>query len=147
MTQKRDKKDLFESRALNALTDFLGNSEDLSNEELISELKAEGFDIDNLISRVESFVGNKIEESKRGWINEAHKQLERELRKIKSININIPSFNELKEKVRQIISDDPSFASAYFSNFTDLSEDDLRAIFIDFQKLKEIDEEQGSENE
>jgi hypothetical protein len=147
MTQKHDRKDLFESSALNALTDFLGDSEAQSNEEIIAELKAEGIAIDNLISKVESLVASNIEETKRGWINEAHKLLKHKQAKLNSINVEIPSFEELKAKVRQIISDDPEFANAYFSNFTELSEDDLKTIYIDFQKLKKIDEEQGSEDE
>lgn len=147
MSQKRDKKDLFESLELNVLTDFLGDAEGQSSEEICDELKAEGIDIDNIIMKVESFVASKIEESKRGWIKESNIKLDRELAKLKSINIEVPSYDKLKELVKQIISKDPEFANAYFSNFTDLSEDDLREIYIDFQKLKEIDEEKGSENE
>ncbi len=140
------KKGKYMASIFDNLIDFLGDSEGQSSEEICDELKAEGIDIDNIVMKVDSLVASKIEESERGWINESHKQLERELAMLKSIDIKIPSYEELKEKIRQLTSQD-SNAYAYFSNFKDLSEDDLRALYVDFQKLKAIDEEQGSEND
>lgn len=140
------------SEFLDNLTEFFINcDEGLSKEELKEELREEGINPEDLISRVNQFVKSKLKEVKGAWKKAAHEKRKSLLEQMSFAKYEIPkSLSELKGKIKEMLSgvygnEIQGHAQAYFRNFEEITEEDLRSFYEDLMKLKSL-EEQSKEN-
>lgn len=140
------------SEYLNNLADFLTNIEGLSQEELKEELRVEGINPDELISKVNQLVKSKLKEAKGAWKEKAHIKREALLKQMKLAKYNIPeSLSELKEKIKEMLSGAyggkiQNYAQAYFRNLEEITEEDLKTFYEDLMKLKFLEDQSREDN-
>lgn len=139
------------SEFLDNLTDFFTDFEGLSKEDLKEELRNEGINPEDLISKVNQLVKSKLKEVKGAWKKAANEKRKSLLEQMSFAKYDIPkSFSELKGKVKEMLSgnygnDIKGYAQTYFRNLEEITEEDLRSLYEDLLKLKSL-EEQSKEN-
>lgn len=135
------------SEYLDNLTDFLTNCEGLSKEELKEELRTEGIDPNELISKVNQLVETKLKEAKGAWREKAHVKREALLKQIEQAKYDVPKdLSEVKEKIKKMLSGTyggkiQNYAQAYFRNLEEITEEDLRTFYEDLMKLKFLEDQ------
>lgn len=134
---------------LDSLTDFIGRSEDQTTEDVKTELRHQGVDIDTAISKCKIMINEKIGETKRQWMIDAPKLREKIQKRLDSYQDAIPTdINKLKEKVKELMSGGEyrEQATVCFRNFNAMTDDDLRKLYTDFMNLIHLQED-DSHNE
>lgn len=122
------------------LTNFIGDSEGLSLEDLVAELKEQNIDVSQLEHDIEEIVKHGSEEMRLGWRRCAKQRME-EIEKLLKITKSIPEVTiNIKDKIRDFIKDayGPGaldHAEAYFRNKGDLSERDIMNLLKDLEQL------------
>jgi len=128
------------SEFLDNLCDFLTKTEGLSQEELKEELRDEGINPEELVSKVSLLIKSKLREAKGAWKKDAHEKRSALLKVMASASYDIPkSIPELKEKIKEMLmglNDNKINAQAYFRNLDDIVEEDLKSFYEDLLKLK-----------
>lgn len=126
------------------LTNFMGDSEGLSQEDLMAELKEQRIDISQLKVDVAEIVKCGSEEMRLGWKSHA-KQRMVEIAKLLEITKSIPEAAiNIKDKIGDFIKDTYGpgaldHAEAYFRNKGALSEQDIINLFEDLEQLESLE--------
>jgi hypothetical protein len=122
----------------------MGDSEGLSQEDLMAELKEQRIDISQLKVDVAEIVKCGSEEMRLGWKSHA-KQRMVEIAKLLEITKSIPEAAiNIKDKIGDFIKDTYGpgaldHAEAYFRNKGALSEQDIINLFEDLEQLESLE--------
>jgi methanogenic corrinoid protein MtbC1 len=137
---------------LDNLSEFLGDSEMQDLNDLKSEIREEGVDIDAFITKVKGMIVVKSTEAKRSWITKAKAGRVAALEKMKECKPDIPEdAPALIEKIKKIIAGGGSgeLAGVYFRNLKDMPYEDLKKLCEDYlrlQHLKKKKEDEGQDS-
>jgi len=134
---------------LDSLTDAIGNSEGQTIEEVIRELKEEGFDHDASMKRLYAVVQQASQEAKRKQLTTAReKRLAMEAkRSTYASKFAGWAKDKLIERINELMSTaGPSIAVSY-RDLSSKSEADLIAILEDLQVAKEMEGIKQSDEE
>ena len=126
---------------LDRLTDFLGDSEGQSKEDVKAELRREGIEIDDMTNNVKTMINQKIGEMKRQWISDAPKLRSKLLKQIESHKDDITAdMSKIKEKINEImgVGEYREQANAFFRNFNELPDEEVRQLYRDFMNLIDL---------
>jgi hypothetical protein len=130
---------------LDNLSEFLGATEGQDLNDVKSELREEGIDVDAFVTKVKKVITHKSSEAKRSWMAKAKEGHAAALEKMNKIVLDIPKDAEaLREKVRQLISGRQP-AGAYFRNYKDMPYDDLKKLYEDYMRLEHLKEKKEDE--
>jgi len=139
MSNAKDCKSFFE-----CLSDFMSYPEDLTQEELLDELKAQGIDVIKLDLRIAEIVKKGLAERRLSWLNKAREkrleiiklldtaQIKKETRDLKAIFQDIVKGNFGQDALR--------YAETYFRKKESLSENDLTSLIEDLDHLGLLEE-------
>ena len=136
MTRDMEKKGFIE-----CLSNFMSDSEGLTQEDLVAELEGQGVDVGQLKSEVAEIVKRGSEEWRLGWCRRARQRRE-EIEKRLEFNRIVPdAAANIKDKIAEFIKDTYGqgalqHAEAYFRNKDTLSESDLTSLFEDLEQLE-----------
>lgn len=125
---------------IECFSNFMSDSEGLSQEDLATELKEQKMDVNQLKVDVAEIVKRGSEERRLGWRRRARQKME-EIEKLFGITRTIPNEGmNVKDKITEIIKDiyGPEVlkhAEAYFRNKGALSETDIINLFEDLDQL------------
>lgn len=150
MTPKNHKPSDDSKAFLDCLTDFLGNSEGQSKEEVIVELRKQGIEIDDMTSNIKAMINQKIGEMKRHWLINAPKLRDKLLKQMESYQPDIPAdINKLKAKIEELMRAGKYREQAVvcFRNFNEMTDDDLRQLYADFLNLIQLQKDDSQDNE
>ncbi len=134
---------------LDTLTDAIGNSEGVSVEEVIKDLKEEGFDYDISLKRLYAVVQEASQEAKRNQLVKAReRRLVMEAKRSTFLGRFVGWAREkLIERINELASSgEPSIAFSY-RDLSSKSEADLAAILEDLEFAKEMEENKQSDEE
>ena len=125
---------------IESLTDFLGDPNGLSQEDIISELQEQGIDTDGLEKRVMEIVKKGSEKRRMAWREQA-KEKRAEIEKILVSKRIVSVATDLKNKIIEILQGDYgqdalSHAEAYFHKKGTLSDKDLESLIEDLEDLQ-----------
>lgn len=140
--KKRRKVANTSSEFLDNLTEFFTNFEELSQEELKSELRDEGINPEELLSKVKLLVEFKLREAKKAWKKDAHEKRKFLIGRMSLAKYDIPKTpTEIRKKIKELLrglygSEIQSYAQAYFRNLDEVTEEDLKSFYEDIEKLK-----------
>lgn len=128
---------------------FLSDPENLTQEEIRSELKNQGIDTDKLEKRVEEIVRKGSEERRLAWLKKARKR-RAEIEKILDSKQIAAGSKDLKNKIKEILEGRYgqaafSFAESYFRKKESLSEEDLKSLIEDIERLELLKEQNKKE--
>lgn len=133
---------------LDNLSEFLGNSEGQDLNDIKTELREEGIDVDAFVTKVKGMITAKSSEAKRSWIMEAKAGRAAALEKMKRCKPDIPKdAATLLEKLQQIIAGGESreLAGVYFRNLKDMPYEDLKKLYEDYLKLQHLKKKKEDE--
>ena len=125
---------------IECFSNFMSDTEGLSQEDLVSELKEQKMDVNQLKLNVAEIVKRGSEERRLGWRRCAKQKME-EIEKLFGNTRAIPNVGiNVKDKITEIIKDiygsgALSHAEAYFRNKGTLSEDDIMNLLEDLEQL------------
>jgi len=132
------------------LTDFLGDSEGQSKEEVKAELREQGIKIDDMTTNIKAIIDQKVGEVRRRWILDAPKLRSNILKQMESHQDElIADISKIREKIKEImgVGEYREPAHAFFRNFNELSDDELRQLYIEFITLIHLQENDSQEKE
>jgi hypothetical protein len=126
-------------RFMECLSDFMSDSENLTQEELLSEMEEEGIDTVRLESRVAEIVRKGSAERRLAWLSRAREKRE-EIEKILESKEFTKGAQSLKNRVKEILKGSYgqaalSYAEAYFRKKESFSEKDLEGLIEDLEHL------------
>ncbi len=141
-------KDKTVSSFLDNLTEFITDFEGLTQEELNEELREEGIDPENFLSKVDGLVKSKIKESKMAWKNEAIQKKESLLKIMSKVKFDRPKMSELKEKILDKFSgiQGGDHALAFFRNLEEVTEEDLESLYEELEMLEHLEDQVKEDN-
>jgi hypothetical protein len=133
---------------IECFSDFISEHDDLTQEELLAELKEEGVDFDQLENRVAEIVRKGLKERRLAWQRKARERRE-EIEKMLESKQPAKVAQDLITKIKKILKgsygqDALSYVEAYFRKKDSLSENDLESLIEDLENLN-ILEEPGKE--
>jgi post-segregation antitoxin (ccd killing protein) len=128
---------------LECLSDFLGDPEGLTDDELLTELKEQGIDVKQLEKRVKEIVREQSKERRLAWLRNTREK-RAHLEKILDSKQIAGAF-DIKGKIKEILKGSYgkeafSFAEAYFRKKETLSEKDLQTLLEDMEHLNLLEE-------
>jgi len=135
---------------IDLFTDFLGNTEGESKEDIKVELKKQGIDVEYIINNVKKLINTKIDERKRQWMIDAKKIRNKMREQIESFKEDIPEdISTIKEKIKQLMthSEYSDQALAFFRNYNEMTDTELKQLYKDFLKLLSLQKNNFSGNE
>lgn len=135
---------------LDRLTDFLGDSEGQSTEEVKAELRKQGIEIDDMTNNIKALINEKIGEIKRQWMFDAPKLRDKLQKQIESFQENIPmDITIIKAKIKEImeLSEYRDQSLAFFRNFDEMTDDEMRQLYKDFIDLMNLQRDDFKDNE
>jgi len=145
MTPRKKKGRNEASVFLDNLSEFLGATEGQDLNDIKSELREEGIDVDAFVNKAKEEIAQKSSEAKRSWIAKAKAGHAVALERINKIVLDIPKDAEaLRGNVRRLISGRQT-AGAYFRNYKDMSYDDLKKLYEDYMRLEHLKEKEEDE--
>lgn len=133
---------------LDNLSEFLGAAEGQDLNEIKSELREEGIDVEAFVTKVKGMIAVKSAEAKRSWLEEAKVGRAAALEKMKGYKPDSPKDPAtLIEKVKQIIAGGESreLAGVYFRNLKDMPYEDLKKLYEDYLKLQYLKKKKEDE--
>lgn len=136
---------------MECLSSFMSDSEGLTTEDLLNELKEQGIDDGHLKIGVAELVKRGSEEWRLGWRKNARQRAE-EIKKILDLTQTLPdAAADLKGRISGFIRNAYGQgalkqAEAYFRNQSTLSEKDLMGLFEDLEQLESLKESNSEEN-
>jgi hypothetical protein len=134
-------KDIQKKDFMECLSNFMGDPEGLTPEDLITDLKEQHIDVGQLKADVAEIVKRGSEEMRLGWRRHAKKRME-EIKKLFEIAKAIPDAAiNIKDKVGEFIKNNygPEHAEAYFRNKGSLSEQDIMKLLEDLEQLESLE--------
>jgi hypothetical protein len=126
------------------LTDALGDSEGVSKEEILADLKEEGIDIDASVKRILAMVEHTSQQAKRQQLDIAReKRLALEAKK----PIRLGGFidwtkEQIIEKINELLPVSGPLASVSYRELESKSQEDLAALLEDLIAAKELSEQE-----
>jgi len=136
---------------MECFTNFMSDSEGLSKDDLMAELKEQKIDVSQLETNVAEVVKHGSEEMRLSWRQRAN-QRRREIEKLIELSKTIPKAAiNAKDKITEFIKDSYGLgafnhAEAYFRNKGTLSESDIKNLFEDLEQLASL-EKSGSKQD
>jgi len=136
--------DMKKKAFVECFSSFMSDSEGLTQEDLIAELKEQKVDINQLKIDVAEIVKHGSEERRLGWRRHAKQKME-EIEKLIDITKTIPDAAiNVKDKIVELIKDSYgpralTHAEAYFRNKSTLSENDIKNLFEDLEQLESME--------
>jgi len=129
---------------MESLCEFLSESDDLTQEDLLKELKEEGVDTLELQQRATEIVKRESAKRRLAWRDRAK---ERRLRIEKTLESGeiFPQASNLVNQIKNVLRGSYgekalSYAEAYFRKKKDLSERDLESLIKDLNDLNLLEE-------
>lgn len=118
---------------------FMSDPENLSQEEIRTELEELGVDTNQLVLRVAEIVKEGSKKRRLAWLKNAREKRIKIEKMFESKKIAIES-KSLKTKIEKILKgsygqDAQSYAKAYFRKIESLSEKDLESLIEDMENL------------
>jgi hypothetical protein len=122
---------------------FLENTEGLTDEDLIAELKEQGIDVSKLENRVAEVVRQASEKRRLAW-RESARQRQAKIEKLLGHREAASGITDLKRKITDILSgsygyEALSYAEAFFRKKDALTEKDLESLIEDLEDLNLLD--------
>jgi hypothetical protein len=126
------------------LSDFMSEPDDLTQEELLAELREEGIDFAQLEKRVTGIVEKGLTERRLSWQRKARERRE-EIEKILESKRPVKVPQDLMTRIKEILKGSYgkgalSYAEAYFRKKESLSEKDLESLIEDLEHLNLLEE-------
>jgi hypothetical protein len=137
-------KDMKKKAFIECFSSFMSDSEGLTQDDLIADLKEQKIDVSKLKIDIAEIVKRGSEEMRLGWRRRA-KQRMGEIEKLFAITKSIPSTAiNIKDKIGDFIKDNYGSgafnrAEAYFRNKGALSEQDIIDLFEDLEQLESLE--------
>jgi hypothetical protein len=130
---------------IECLTDFMSDSEGLTQEEIVSELEELGIDTAKLAASADEIAKRGSAARRLAWRDSAKDRRAEIEQFLKSKQIGRAAL-ELKDKVREILMGSYgkgalSYAEAYFRKRDSFSENDLESLIEDLEDLNLLGEE------
>jgi hypothetical protein len=129
---------------IECFSDFISEPDNLTQEELLAELKEEGIDFVKLEERVSEIVRKGSTERRLTWQRKARERRE-EIEKILESKQPANVAQDLMTKIKEILKGSYgqgalSYAEAYFRKKESLSENDLESLIEDLENLNLLEE-------
>src|SRR4030042_656148 len=129
---------------IECFSDFISEPDDLTQEELLAELREEGIDFAQLEKRVAGIVGKGLAERRLSWQRRARERRE-EIEKILESKRPVKVTQDLMTKIKEILKGSYgqgalSYAEAYFRKKESFSEKDLESLIEDLEHLTLLEE-------
>lgn len=145
-----DKEPQTPSELLDRLNEFLMERPEESVEELRARLKEEGVDPDRVIQRVRQLVDTTVEQSRLAWREKARKErlgLAEGLASVRSFGQW--TREQMLARVHDILAGTCGVQPAYahFRNFERMTDDDLRSLLEDFERMAELEKHEQAASE
>ena len=150
MTLKKHKPSEDDKAFVDRLTDFLGDSEGQSKEEIVVELRKQGIKIDDMTNNVKTMINQKIGEMKRQWLIDAPKLRSKLLKQMESYQDDITAdISKTKEKIKEImgVGKYREQANVFFRNFNEMPDDEVRQLYKDFMNLITLQKNDSKKDE
>ncbi len=130
---------------IECLTDFVSDSEGLTQEEIATELEELGIDTAELAAAADEIAKRGSAVRRLAWRDRAKERRAEVKELLKSKQIGRTAL-ELKDKVREILMGSYgqgafSYAEAYFRKRDSFSENDLESLIEDLEDLNLLEEE------
>lgn len=144
-------KDMKKKGFMECLSNFMRDSEGLTQEDLSAELKEQGIDEERLGAEVAELTECGSEEWRLGWRKHARQRAE-EIKKFLDLTRTLPDAAvDLKDRISGFIKNTYGqrafgHAEAYFRNKSTLSEKDLIGLFEDLEQLESLEKSHSAEN-
>lgn len=144
MKKERERKNFIE-----CFSDFLGDPEGLTQEELDAELKEQGIDVTALENRVLEIIKKASEERRLAWLKHASDKRAKIQALLDSKRL-VTKSGDLKKRILEILEGNYgqtalSHAEAYFRKRETFSEEDMKSLIEDLEDLHLLDESGGGE--
>ena len=129
---------------MECFTNFMSDSEGLSKDDLVAELKEQKIDVSQLETNVAEVVKHGSEKMRLGWRQRAN-QRRKEIEKLFQITESISGMaSNIKGDIGEFIKNTygPSalnHAEAYFRNKETLSEQDIMNLLEDLEQLESLE--------
>ncbi len=122
---------------------FLEDTDGLTDEDLIAELKEQGIDASNLENRVAEVVKKASEKRRLAWRDSA-RQRRSEIEKLLEQKMAAFGITDLKRKITDILAGNYgqgalSYAETFFRKKDALTEKDLESLIEDLEDLNLLD--------
>ncbi len=128
---------------IQSLYNFLENTEGLTDEDLVAELKEQGIDVSALERRVADVVRKASEKRRLTW-RESARQKRSEIEKLLERKEAASGITDLKKKITDILAGSYgqgalSYAQAFFRKRDALTVKDLESMIEDLEDLNLLD--------
>lgn len=129
---------------INSFYNFLEDTEGLTSEDMVSELKEHGIDFAELKMKVAEVVKRGSQKRRMAW-QESARLKRSEIEKLLEHRETVSMFRDLKSKVKDILAGNfgqgaLTYAEAYFRKKDELTEKDLESLIEDLEDLNLLDE-------
>jgi hypothetical protein len=130
---------------LDALSDALGESEGVSKEDIIADLKDEGIDVDVALKRIQTMVERASQKARRQQLEIAReKRLALEAEKpTRLANFLDWTKEQILEKISELIPSSGRLGSVSYRELESKSLGDLVALLEDLIAAKEMEEQEN----
>lgn len=133
---------------LKSFFNFMGDTEGLAEEDIVSALNDHNIDVPNLKLRVAEVVKKGSEKRRMAWRETAQKERSRIEKLFKSKSITMPT--NLKEKIESILAGNfghqaSEYAEAYFRKKEAFTEKDMESLIEDLEDLDLLEESEKKE--
>jgi len=123
---------------LNSLFESLGDSSDMSTDDIREELRADGIDPDAAVQRLMGVVKQASADSRRSALDQARKE---RLKQQDSIKKTVGKFKDwsreqLMNRIRGLAGEGGLQAEASYRELENQTDDNLRALLEDLEMLK-----------
>jgi len=131
---------------LDNLTEFAGGSEGQSADEVMAELRSEGFDVDDGFQEFMKTVGECSARSRRQDLESARERRMQAEAKLKITERFKRTKEELMATIQALLSPDPQL-SVSWRDLESKSEEDLISLIEDLETARQIRTKEGSDEE
>lgn len=139
------------SEFLDRLTQLLASVPDRSLEELKEDLQAQGIDPERVVDRVQRLVDAKLNDYRLRWQEQAKRERLAILGRLRNVTPKLPAArSDLERRFAEIISGlwgprAQAYVHAYFRKLERITENDLRSLLEDLERLKLLEGLEGGE--
>lgn len=128
------------SEFLDRVERFLDTTDGLGTAEIAAELRSDGVDPEALLSRVRGFLESTRESVRLQWLPRAQEERARALVEFGAVTVSSPKTrSDILAKIEafmvQLPPEQASGFRANFRNFQAASDDDLRGLLADLERL------------
>lgn len=137
------------SEFLNRLAELLTSVPDRSLEELKEDLRSQGIDPEAVVERVQRLVETRLNEYRLKWQKQAKRERLAILERLRDVTAKLPAArSELERLLDEILSGlwgsrAQVYAQAYFRKLEQVTDNDLRSLLEDIERLKLLEGLEG----